>query len=600
MKIPSRKTLFIFLALLIEAGLVSGILIASVNQYFPNIGIDFKYFIPRLIDSFLHYQINGFSIQWYTPSFGGGMPSYPNPQQIQFSIPQLFTQFTNPYTAILISIFVFCWVGIVSSYYLFKSVLGFGTTASLLSGVLFLANGFYIQHMGIGHLTFITLPVLPLLLIGILRRGNVLFNGVIIGCVFATLLHHGSFYLVIYFTLSTALSLALIGVIKPIKLKLARVFYNSVTGLIFAVTLSASKLGAVLHFLRLFPRHITDEFDASLGQALFSVPLQLFGAMSLRPIGFLQGTKPKLIWDAMMTYTGSQLSFWELDISVTPIIWVLLGISGAKIFQLTVKRRINFTKYQWLSLIVTVFFFELIIEFIIAKGLFYPVISQAPILNSLHVNPRYTLTLIFPLVILAIASYDYFTSAILKRPKAEWLIFGITLFLALAPLSVYFEMPMDKLGRRQFYVEGSVEVYQRARQGETFPVKQVVADMNDARVFDQFASNLTPYEVLFGYNLGEFNHTLVEGSPYLTIDETYNFNNPSALVFPEANDARPFDRIRVSERENLDALLNRRQPNWNLPPRQLFADRVSILAALVSVVVLLKHLFANKHREEEV
>lgn len=58
---------------------------------YPLVGSDYRLFGPRLLDTLLHYKVNGFSIEWYTPSFGGGLPAYPNPLQMQFSLQQLFT-----------------------------------------------------------------------------------------------------------------------------------------------------------------------------------------------------------------------------------------------------------------------------------------------------------------------------------------------------------------------------------------------------------------------------------------------------------------------------------------------------------------------------
>ncbi|MGD0879901.1 MAG: hypothetical protein ABSA01_17390, partial [Anaerolineales bacterium] len=42
------------------------------NSAYPLVGSDYRLFGPRLLDTLLHYKINGFSIEWYTPSFGGG------------------------------------------------------------------------------------------------------------------------------------------------------------------------------------------------------------------------------------------------------------------------------------------------------------------------------------------------------------------------------------------------------------------------------------------------------------------------------------------------------------------------------------------------
>jgi hypothetical protein len=95
-----------------------GLFLAIIlNRTYPLIGHDYTYFLSRLFDTYLHYRINGLRIQWYTPSFGGGLPAYANPQQAQFSLPQLLTCFVDPWKAYIASVLVYATVGILSFYH---------------------------------------------------------------------------------------------------------------------------------------------------------------------------------------------------------------------------------------------------------------------------------------------------------------------------------------------------------------------------------------------------------------------------------------------------------------------------------------------------
>src|SRR5262245_38266301 len=85
---------------LLNLVVIAVFLVHYMNRAYPMVGHDFSYFIPRLIDTHLHYRINGLAIQWYTPSFGGGLPAYANPQHIQFSLPQFLLFVFNPWHAI--------------------------------------------------------------------------------------------------------------------------------------------------------------------------------------------------------------------------------------------------------------------------------------------------------------------------------------------------------------------------------------------------------------------------------------------------------------------------------------------------------------------
>ena len=81
----SKRFLY-FGLILLNILIIAYFLIRYTGATYPLVGSDYRLFIPRLIDSLLHYKVNGFSVQWYTPSFGGGLPAYPNPLQMQFSI----------------------------------------------------------------------------------------------------------------------------------------------------------------------------------------------------------------------------------------------------------------------------------------------------------------------------------------------------------------------------------------------------------------------------------------------------------------------------------------------------------------------------------
>src|SRR5215216_7213206 len=79
------------------------IIVLLINRDYPLVGHDYRYFIPRLIDTNLHIQRNGLSIQWYTPSFGGGLPAFPNPQHLEYSLVQALTFLVNPWLALLLT-----------------------------------------------------------------------------------------------------------------------------------------------------------------------------------------------------------------------------------------------------------------------------------------------------------------------------------------------------------------------------------------------------------------------------------------------------------------------------------------------------------------
>jgi hypothetical protein len=76
-----------------------------------------------MLDTHLHYRINGRAVQWYTPTFGGGLPAFFNPQHIQVSLPQLLLFVADPWTAGLLSLAITSVAGYVAIYGFLRSVL---------------------------------------------------------------------------------------------------------------------------------------------------------------------------------------------------------------------------------------------------------------------------------------------------------------------------------------------------------------------------------------------------------------------------------------------------------------------------------------------
>ena len=147
----------------IVCGVLSiGLLLAFMNRDYPQVGLDFGQFVPRLIDTDIHIRINGPVPQLYTPSFGSGLPAFANPQHVQYSLIQLLFLVMGPWSAVLVSTAVVCTIGFVTAYLFFHQVLSLSTVSSTLGALSVVANGFYIQHISGGHVGFQLFPLLGL------------------------------------------------------------------------------------------------------------------------------------------------------------------------------------------------------------------------------------------------------------------------------------------------------------------------------------------------------------------------------------------------------------------------------------------------------
>jgi len=567
---------------------VSGLLIAAyvvwhVNYHYPLVGWDHKYFFTRLIDTHLHYRINGFTIQWYTPSFGGGLPGYPHPLNAQFSLPQILALFIEPWGAVRASYFIYVLIGYTGAYLFLRHSLQFGWMPATLGAVLFSANGFYLQHLANGHFNFQAFPILPLFLIALFeKRLSIPRAAGLIALGGGLLIYSASTYPAVFIGLSLLMTLPLAWLIRPEMFDWLRLGKIATLGGLLALGLVLSKLYAVASFMRFFPRDMPDVYDIPLKLAPVGLFLQLFGVMGLAPIYALTGQKVTAIRELLQAYTGAYAGLWELDLSLSPVVWILLfgGILTLGHRLLAKRLAISQLKRRLLALALLALAIYLALEFTFARGYIYPLLRELPFLRALHVNPRFGSAFLFPIALFSAYTLHLWTRPLPKlRALALFLPFQI---LALLSLGAYLLIPLDKLQERTFFIGGLQEVYRKIEQGQTFPIERV-DDINDQRVFDDQASNLKPYEVLFGYNLEKF-HSTVQVGPARQIQNGYfNMTHPAGLVYPEANHVSPWERIPADQQEQLEDFLARRQPDWNIPAAQKAANAVS----LVSLVILL-------------
>ena len=96
------------------------------QSFFPGngmMGADYSLFFPSMLDGVFWYKVNGLTaVPWFTPAFGGGLPKFPNPQSVYYSLEQFLCFVTDPLTSIKITLFLFALVGFVGFYLLLKRI----------------------------------------------------------------------------------------------------------------------------------------------------------------------------------------------------------------------------------------------------------------------------------------------------------------------------------------------------------------------------------------------------------------------------------------------------------------------------------------------
>jgi hypothetical protein len=130
--------------------------------------------------------------------------------------------------------------------------------------------------------------------------------------------------------------------------------------------------------------------------------------------------------------------------------------------------------------------------------------------------------------------------------------------------------------------------------GNTFEITLIGNNESNTLALLNHTSNLGPYNPIFGFGREYFHPEVKPGSVWDISDGYYNMTNPTGYVFPEVNNSRPFERIRVEEKTRMADFVAHRQPNWAIPVYQQVSNWISCLStALVIGILVIYILFAS-------
>jgi hypothetical protein len=586
-----KKTVIQNAILIFNIVAVGLFLFAILNRNYPIIGHDYTYFLSRLFDTELHYRINGLSIQWYTPSFGGGLPAYANPQQAQFSLPQILTLLFNPWDSYLFSITIYATVGILCFYIFSREILNLDWRASLLGALFFVFTGFYIGHMIAGQLGFLGFPLLSgVMLVLFWKRCPDLLAGIVIALLISSLIYHAGFYTLVIFVLSSGITLPMLYIINPQIFSFASLFKRLTISGVFFVALSLSKVYAIYTFMRYFQREITYEYSSEYLStpllAIMSFFAQLLGTTTIAPLMVVTGqdinSLPRIL-SYLSGYTYSGL--WETDNAVSPALICIFFFAALR--HIRAKKKVNLSslpKDKLVALLLVILATWLALEYTLAKGWLYSLISQLPVFKSLHINFRFTSVFFFPLATSgALITHQWLQE---QNHKNAWTWFILLNIITLASPLSYF-LYTDDVHYRMFDATNLLTAYQQSKEGETFPVKYVTdKDIKDWNVFPLGATTILPYEAVFGYDLRAFTPQIHPGLIFEVTDGYFNMTNPASLTFPLKNGGKVFSLFEETDQGRLELFIQRRQPNWNIPIIQIVFNYISAISFFASLAVI--------------
>jgi hypothetical protein len=556
--------------------------------FFPSenerIGHDYGYFLPQLLNGFFWYEQNGLgAIPWFTPALGAGVPFYPNPANIYYSVPQFLAFVVDPLTAVRMTLVLFAAIGYAGMVTLLRRTFGLGLPAALFGAVAFAFNGFYAHRMLIGHFAFHSFMLAPWIAHVVLRplpeagRGRrALLDVLVAGALLAYMFQSAYFYgipVVVLVVVALALILAIrSGWTWSWILRLGG-------GGVMALLLCCSKLAAGVAFVSSFPRSgygLPGVKSIGAGLAVLSQSLFWFAPEN--------AGKEALAWpEGAIEWNLPVHSF---EFGVTPVTALLLVVGLA----LWVTRGgVAWVRQSWKIALLS-----LVLVALFAINVYQPdwnaFLKTVPLLKSSSNLLRYFATYIPILIVLAALGLES-APARLRGPLAALAAIGVVVFNAVDDRTYY---------ANQNYPPASVVAsWDKVNtSGEVPPVvnievpmdaqgNPIPAPINRNDVLIRGGSQLICYEPIFGYQQEWFpwkNHIAPGPAGNRMPGGGLNTHNPSFFVFPAENGGEAGEPFRVDQMEDMRAFLSYRPFPFEKSTRQVWLDRLNV-AALVGLLL---------------
>lgn len=562
------------------------------SRFFLNdanlIGGDYSYFMPSMLSGYFWHLENGvFSIPWFTPAFCGGLPFFPNPQSIYYSLPQLLMTWLGPVPAVFITFMVFAGIGLAGCFFLLKTVFRFSAATSFLGGIMFLFNGFYVSRMIMGHVTyhaFMLTPLIALCLLFTCTNKNKTCNKAV-GMVFPGLL----LSYVIYsgaLNLMVPILITIIGVYFLLRLlhQDNPVFWwrFACAGAI-ALCLSLAKLLPAYFYINTFPRDLyaLPGFDG-VANATFNVARSLFDS-------FDYGVAEKLV---NLSFPATNLGF-DFSIGILPILTLSFYFCLRLAQHISaVGSSVSSMKNGFPVISLVIFLFILFLPVLLNS--YYPTwnefLKQLPYIKNSSLLTRWIAIDILLLIILTCLVFDKFRDS--KR-----FLFGVVFAICALLAEKVYHIDRYKAGLN-YDASTIIHTYQQVKESGDVPaIKSIGAftDTDNRMVMlhgrnDQMTAGisiLNCYEPIFGYRLETFPFRTLFPGPVLESKDGYlNVKNPACYIFGYANRCEPGQHFGTEQREQAQAFANYQQYNFSVPASVRVAVIISILSFVFGFIYL--------------
>jgi len=571
-------------------------------RYLPNanggVGSDYSYFLVQLLDGYFWSHVNGYaSVPWFTPGFCGGLPKFPNPQALYFSVPQLLTNLVDPLTSVRVTFVLFGALGYVGCFLLLRRTFSASHEAAWLGATLFLFNGLFAARMLIGHLTFHGFMLVPLLCLALdaqplQRRAAGGFGGsrgirVSGAALILAYLATTGLPVVLFQALLIVILLALCAALvreAPYPWRAFALELMAAGGI--AIGIAAAKLVAVASFLEQFPRNLypLPGIQSPL-KLLWILALSLF---STPPLASIREAVVNAHW-------GIDVHEFEFGLTPVPLVIIVLALGAGFSLRAASTRwkRTPTAKRLVLVSLGTLLCAPLALNFYQSE--WNALLKATPMLASSSGLFRWW-SVYIPVVCVC-ASLCLDREPRLARHRRAIAIAGVLIVIGLSVAR-----DRSDYAARAFDPHPVAESYERVRSGAWAPRVERIAVARDGAGNEALVkfrnltlangeSQLLCYEPLFGYRLENFpRNSLRGGSVMQEQDGFLNLKNPACYVYPRENGCLPGDQFRSDQRSQAEAFAAYRPFDFAASTRQRLANATSLISSAGVLLFLLVRL----------
>ena len=559
-------------------------------------GHDFNNYFPYFLDGYYWYKQNGlFSLHWFTPSFCGGIPRFPNPVSIYFSVPQFLVFLVDPLTSARITFLLFSILGFSGFFILSRKIFNLAISSSILGASLFLFNDFFAHKYIVGHMTYHIFMLMPFVAYFILKpvhsSGSCRIRSYIFDITIASLLMAYMFYVdIAYVSAPTFVFILICFCLYSIKNDdfqiLKTPFLKLLISGLLASGIFAAKLVAAMSFLKNHDRDYyplpgvenVPELLTLIFKTLFWAPQHEFASKIL----------------VNMKWALGQHEF-EFGITIIPLFLILLGLMLFCRDLILGLKTIHIRPYKIIAIILLC----ILILFPIAFNYYSPewnaFLKQIPLFKSSSSLVRWFCLLIPVVILISVIVFDKFKIG----PKFRI----ISVFMLIVCL-VSFKIMKDRdYYQHQTYDPTEIlQAYQLVKNNEWRPEITDISyyvDENNKPAITVTRNNLLAhgksqlfcYEAIFGYGLENLPFKTLHLGPVMSEEDgILNIKNPACYVFPEENSCESGDHFSLNQKEQALAFTQYKPFNFNMSKKQFVANIISLTSLLLVLALLLENI----------